>query len=576
MSESVASVTLPRSVAARALLCASIDPLKLGGVILKGGPGPNREASVAELKRLQPASTPFVKIPAGVAADRLLGGLDVGATMASGRPVFASGLLASANGGFALVSMAERLAPDRAAILADALDHGEVRIERDGTTRRSPANVAVIAFDESIDDEALDARLNERIALTVELSQCRPEDLAVGGFAAGQLEGLRNRARAVDVDDEALRILAATAAAFAIDSLRALSMALAVARIAAALNGRDAAVEEDLRYAAELVFPQRARALPTDPSEPAEPPPADDSDTVEESGSREDIPDDVIVDAVRAALPPRLLEALATPLSSRRSKAASGRHGPRQRGNRRGRPLSARPGELAAGSRLNVLATLKAAAPWQRIRRRESSERALEIRKDDIHVCRFEEHTETTTIFAVDASGSQAAERLAEVKGAIELLLNDCYVRRDQVALIAFRGQAAESLLPPTRALARVKRSLRALPGGGGTPLASGLDAARLMATAERNHGRKPTVVLLTDGRANVTRDGRPDAGEAEREALQAGRMLAADEIRCLLVDASRRPRPRARKLADAMLAEYVPLPRASAASISATVEAAR
>jgi magnesium chelatase subunit D len=108
------------------------------------------------------------------------------------------------------------------------------------------------------------------------------------------------------------------------------------------------------------------------------------------------------------------------------------------------------------------------------------------VRRDDFRVQRLRERRETTTVFVVDASGSAALHRLAEAKGAIELLLAECYVRRDRVALIAFRGRpgaaGAELLLPPTRSLVRAKRSLADLPGGGGTPLAHGLDAARALA----------------------------------------------------------------------------------------------
>ena len=137
------------------------------------------------------------------------------------------------------------------------------------------------------------------------------------------------------------------------------------------------------------------------------------------------------------------------------------------------------------------------------------------IRKDDFRIARFKQRSETTTIFVVDASGSAALHRLAEAKGAVELLLADCYVRRDQVALIAFRGISAELLLPPTRSLARAKRSLAGLPGGGGTPLAAGLDAAFALADLILRKGQTPTVILLTDGRANVARDG--GAGTASR-----------------------------------------------------------
>jgi magnesium chelatase subunit D len=116
----------------------------------------------------------------------------------------------------------------------------------------------------------------------------------------------------------------------------------------------------------------------------------------------------------------------------------------------------------------------------------------VEVRRDDFRVGRFEQRSQSTTIFVVDASGSSAFNRLAEAKGAVELLLADCYVRRDRVALLAFRGRGAELLLPPTRSLVRAKRSLAGLPGGGGTPLAAGIDAAAALADAVRRRGETP------------------------------------------------------------------------------------
>ena len=157
----------------------------------------------------------------------------------------------------------------------------------------------------------------------------------------------------------------------------------------------------------------------------------------------------------------------------------------------------------------------------------ELSRPRILIRKDDFRISRFKQRTETTTIFVVDASGSAALHRLAEAKGAVELLLADCYIRRDQVALIAFRGSVAELLLPPTRSLARAKRSLAGLPGGGGTPLAAGLDAAFALSDSIRRKGQTPTVVVLTDGRANIARDGGQGRPRAEEDAMQRRAAIA-------------------------------------------------
>jgi magnesium chelatase subunit D len=202
------------------------------------------------------------------------------------------------------------------------------------------------------------------------------------------------------------------------------------------------------------------------------------------------------------------------------------------------------------------------------------AKRRIHVRREDFHINRFKERAETTTIFVVDASGSSALHRLAEAKGAVELLLADCYIRRDRVAVIGFRGRSAELLLPPTRSLVRAKRSLAGLPGGGGTPLAAAIDAAIALADAARRRGETPTVVLLTDARANVSRDGTPGREQAARDALAAARLLRATGCLALLVDTSPQPQPQARQFSAEMGARYLALPYADAATLSSAVQA--
>ena len=155
------------------------------------------------------------------------------------------------------------------------------------------------------------------------------------------------------------------------------------------------------------------------------------------------------------------------------------------------------------------------------------------------------------------------------------MLLAVCYVRRDSVAVIAFRGAGAEVLLPPTRSLVRAKRSLAGLPGGGGTPLAAGLDAARTLADAVRRRGATPVIVLLTDGRANIARDGAPGRARANDDALAAARAMRVEGFAALLLDTSPQPQDTARQLAAAMGARYLPLPHAGATVLSQAVRAA-
>ena len=156
---------------------------------------------------------------------------------------------------------------------------------------------------------------------------------------------------------------------------------------------------------------------------------------------------------------------------------------------------------------------------------------------------------------------------------SVELLLAEAYVKRAEVALVAFRGVAAQLLLPPTRSLARARRSLAELPGGGGTPLAAGLNAARELAESARARGKTPFVVILTDGRANIAADGTAVRATAQSDAEAAARAMGAANIASAFVDISVRPRPEGAALAAAMRARYLPLPRADAATMHAAVK---
>jgi len=218
---------------------------------------------------------------------------------------------------------------------------------------------------------------------------------------------------------------------------------------------------------------------------------------------------------------------------------------------------------------------LRAAVPWQALRRTEGETRVgLRIMKDDVRVRRYEARSASVTIFAVDASGSAAFARLAEAKGAVELLLAQAYVKRTEVALVAFRGSEAQVLLPPTRSLTRARRALTELPGGGGTPLASGLSLVCTLGTGLARRGYTPLLVVLTDGRGNIALDGSTNRAAATEDAARAARAIGAAGLVGVVIDISPRPRPEAAAIAAAMQARYLPLPQASAKTLSKVIGA--
>jgi magnesium chelatase subunit D len=557
-----------------ALACAllALSPMEFGGAVLRGPGGPTRDGWISSFRALAP-DRPVFRLPPHTGTDRLLGSLDVAATLKSGIPRHDKGLLAEADGGVLLLTSAERLDADKAGFIAAAMDTGSVQ----GPAGPVPARVALIVCDEGVDaDERAPDTLSERVAFVLDLGDC--DAPALNGL---ELASAARLLPSVNIPDTVAEGLCQTAMALGIASLRPALFALRAARACAALDLRATVTDSDAMVAARLVLAPRARQFPapdTDEAQQAQadqPPPGEPDDSTQESAEAKAM-SDVLLDAVRAALPPGLLAELERNLLiGRQARAGSGATAA-QTGPKRGRPAGSRSGQPRNGSRLNLIETLRAAAPWQPLRRsRRPGSTAVIVEKDDFRIRRFKQNRQTTAIFVVDASGSAALHRMAEAKGAVELLLADCYVRRDSTALIAFRGKTADVLLPPTRSLQRAKRSLAELPGGGGTPLAAGIESALTVAAQVRRGGGTPLVVFLTDGRANIARDGTADRQAAMRDAEAAAQALRLAQVRTLMIDLSDNRQGAAARIAEKMGAAYLPLPHANSGQISRTVGAA-
>ena len=590
----------------------AVDPVGLGGVAIRSPACENRDQWLALLRSLLPTQTPLRRVPLNINDTALLGGLDLGATLQAGKPIALQGLLSQADGGVLVLAMAERMSLSSAARFGSVLDTGMVALQRDGLDTLARASLGLVALDEGAsDDEQMPAGLADRLAFRM-LMSAQDEDEAGPDWTAQEVLNARQRLSQVTIDDEAVQALCAAALALGIDSLRASVFAIRVARAAAALAGSNTVEEEHTGVAARLVLAPRATRLPPAappeneaqdtpaenqaPPEPLPEPPAEPDSTDAENqnesnadGDQEETQDEdlglpenlaeLVLEAAQAAIPSGLLASLKIGQLQRAKTPTSGSAGALQKNALRGRPVGARKGEPRAGQRINVLETLRAAAPWQKLRQRQQAlsggqKQRIVVRKEDFHVTRFRQSGQTTTVFVVDASGSSALNRLAEAKGAVELLLADCYVRRDSVAVLAFRGQTAELILPPTRSLARAKRSLAGLPGGGGTPLAHAIDAAILLADQLRKKGETPIVVLLTDGKGNIARDGSPGRAQAATDALAAATEMRLRGFSTLLVDTSPQAQDAAKNLAQAMGAQYLALPYAGANSLNQAVRA--
>ena len=583
-----------------------IDPHGFGGIWLKAPFGPVRERW---LQALQNSSVKTVKLPGSIDLERLLGGIDLSTTLQTGQLHMQNGLLQQAHQGAVCISMAERFPSALVAPIAQAMDTQTIpalNVKSDA----APINTqfGVIALDESLEDDApIGKALQERLGIWLDLKDLAPSDIQ-----AMTVDALDSDSQAIDVQfseahlqqmqallrklqwthDQALA-MCATAQGLGIDSLRIPSLALRVACCHAALNLRTTVEDEDLEFAARRVLAPRATQWPSEqaeetreetseekaeqPPEPhsdAPPPPPeseqDSEDAQPESPPSEPTAEDLqemMVAAALASLPPGMLDTLMTQ-AGRSQGNTSGRSGQFKTGSQRGRPLPPRPGRPGGHSRLHVLATLRAAAPKQKLRGAKVKGRVA-IRSEDFHVHRYQQHSSSCLILALDASGSAALQRLAEAKGAVELLLQQSYARRDSVCIVAFRGAQAQLLLPMTRSLVRAKRAMTGLPGGGGTPLALALKMAYEQAAQLHRQGVTPILVMLSDGRANVTLQGLGGRAQAQADALQWSAQWRQTGHRSLWIDTSIQPDPQVQNLAHTMGGSYLPMPQVQAQRVA-------
>lgn len=577
---------------------------RIGGLWLTARAGGVRDAFLSHLgQRLTPQDR-WTRLPPGSSLGNLVGGVDIAATAALGTLVRQPGLLARASGGVLLIPMAERLDRTLAATVGTAMD------------LPTGDGICLLALDESIEeDDCLPAAVGDRLALRVDLHTVAWHHVAETD-AGRRAPATNGDWTAVTITDTTLSSLNSLALSSRHGSLRILRNLVQVAKILAHIAGRRTVSDADavtalrlclgLRLSAPHEDQQAASAEYTPPPQmqdedqdgPPVPPDTSESDTSPPEDQTERAPPrlDTLTELL-AAVQAGALAGNPLLLSSERpsrDKGRSGKSGSERKNARRGRPFGIGLSPPFPDARPDIVATLRAAAPWQRTRAAQRA-KMLEaasatpptgptpkaspappafVTRDDFRYQRLRHAAPSTAIFVVDASGSTALERLGETKGAIEQLLARCYIRRDEVALVAFRGTSAEVVLSPTRSLVAAKRKLAALPGGGPTPLASGLQKGLELALSVRRGGSTPLLVLLTDGSGNIALDGSPDRALAAEELARLARLYKSNGLKTICIDIARRPRDSVATLAAALGADLHLLRQAEARSMSELVDA--
>jgi magnesium chelatase subunit D len=458
------------------------------------------------------------------------------------------------------------------------------------------APFAVIALDESDSaDEAISPRLLDRLAFELYLDQFSLADIRESlKVNAQDIDKAKKLLPEIKCSDAYLEVMIKAGLSLGVSSFRANQFALETAKTLAALRGLSEVGQDEVLDASRLVYtPSKRMNINREMDQPDQDSDenrdnknqdsrSEDSQNDEQSTDQQnqeqlsnDELEDIIVEAVKASIPPQLLRQPKQNIRSGKSAThISGKSGAEQKNFFSGRPLTSRKGRPNDGRRLDILKSIRAAIPWQQLRGMlldgEQQSRArprINFRAEDLHIKQYLRRRGTVTIFLVDTSGSSATQRLAEAKGALEELLAQCYIRRDEVAMVSMRGAKAEIVLPPTRSLVRAKRNLAALPGGGGTPLAAGFRAANEMAISLERKGLTPIIVVMSDGKANVNLKGVGGRDSAHSDALMAAKELRVKNHRLLFVDTSPKPEILAQELSSAMAAQYFPLPFAGSIS---------
>jgi magnesium chelatase subunit D len=433
--------------------------------------------------------------------------------------------------------------------------------------------------------EAADRRevVRRRIAFEAEPHRFMSQWLEAEAQERERLLRSRRLLPQVQVGEDLLELITDICAEYQVDGLRGDIVMYKTAGTIAAYENRTQVTVEDVREAAQMALLHRQRRLPfqqphlateqldsmieehqarsreresknpgagTGGTNEGD---ADPSDLDRPDDSSPDAPDQAPSEAPPAGTGPQdqyfeagdpyAVQALQLQPPDRRVRQSTGRRATTVSGSSIGRYVRA---QVPAGppSDLALDATLRAAAPHQQRRRRalegKPGTRFL-IESWDIREKVRETQTGSLILFVVDASGSMGAQRrMVAVKGAILSLLLDAYQRRDRVGLICFRGTRADLLLPPTNSVDLAQVYLQEMPTGGRTPLSRGMYLALEVLETERLKDRDtlPLLVLLSDGRANVSLDtgGTPGASATE-EARSLARLFQEKHISSVVVD---------------------------------------
>lgn len=568
---------------------------------------------------------PVVDLPLGATEDRVCGTIDIERAINEGKKHFEPGLLARANRGFLYIDEVNLLDDHLVDVLLDVAASGWNKVERESVSIEHPASFVLIGSGNPEEGE-LRPQLLDRFGLHAEVktenylesrvaiverrdAYDRDPETLRAAFAQAQQELAARIARAresfakVKIDRELLTRIAQFCAELKVDGHRGELTIMRAARALAAFEGRRKVADEDVKRVVGMSLRHRLRrdileeTATTERIEQAvesvmnQPPPrAPEGKHPKEPRSQKSRPQQDGENQIRsegqqpAAVKGRVRnnpEDVPSPPATKNQKTSQwddeiGK-APRTRKpytqNKRARGMKAAVGQprgrysrsvlfKSEGARIAIDATLRALATNPR-------------NAEAIRYKLLRQKEGTLFIFAIDTSGSMAANRIARAKASILKLLRQSYLNRDHVAVVSFRGTEATVALPPSRSILRARRVLDSLLMGGSTPLSAGLACTIELIRRYRDTHHETVVLLFTDGHANVALSERGKKQRALRQLLIEDELrrlsLALQQIqsRVVVVDVQREfeSSEDSRRLAEILHARFVKLgmePRAS------------
>ncbi|OPX72318.1 MAG: von Willebrand factor type A domain protein [Methanoregulaceae archaeon PtaB.Bin108] len=528
-----------------------------------------------------------VDLPLGVTEDRLVGTIDIERAIKEGTKAIEPGILAAVNRGILYIDEVNLLDDHIADVLLDSAALGVNIVEREGISFSHPSRFILIGtmnpeegeirpqlldrFGLQVAVEAID-NPEQRMAIvrTAEAFDTEPYKFSKEYESAQEtLREVIIRARellpTVTIPEAILRALVNACVELGVKTHRAEIAVARTARTLAALDGRCEVTLDDVREAMELALPHRMRRKPfeeprLDPDrldsamknaeqqqeqKEKEPPEQSEKERKEDphpaphaTGGEEQSPSP----QKKESPAQERVFGIGDPIDTRsvfltgdrdreQRKRLNGRRIETYSSGKNGSPITSR---MPSGTNdLALDATIRAAAPYQAVR--SSGALAVSIREDDIRERVRVGKVSASCVFLVDASGSMGAmKRMEAAKGAILSLLLDSYQHRDRIGMVAFRADRADVLLPLSHSVDLAKKSLADLPTGGKTPLAEGIwKAIEVLDREQRKNGEAvPVLVLISDGRANVSR-----GGDIRAEIRSAAQELRSRGIHTVVID---------------------------------------